>query len=188
MRDSLKITVKYQFMRILLMQAAASGVAFVFGAVAFWYFTNINIAKQLLSCVFMLVNFMFLYSPSRRFADMDNKPYTPLKPSMIKGVLFGCMIAALNVIFAVIFRLLWIKFGTETGITGVLPTAYNAFFFFWSYPYNGIMNLSHGTFTFYTWIAMIIVPIAATTAGYIAGCRKFDLVEKIDSMMYEKDE
>ncbi len=35
MKDSMKITVKYQFVYMLLMQVAASGVAFVFGLVAF---------------------------------------------------------------------------------------------------------------------------------------------------------
>lgn len=46
MKDSMKITVKYQFVYMLLMQVAASGVAFVFGLVAFWYFLSINIAKK----------------------------------------------------------------------------------------------------------------------------------------------
>ena len=38
MKDSMKITVKYQFVYMLLMQVAASGVAFVFGLVAFLVF------------------------------------------------------------------------------------------------------------------------------------------------------
>ena len=46
MKDSMKITVKYQFVYMLLMQVAASGVAFVFGLVAFWYFLSMNIAKE----------------------------------------------------------------------------------------------------------------------------------------------
>ena len=49
MKDSMKITVKYQFVYMLLMQVAASGVAFVFGLVAFWYFLSMNIAKEIIS-------------------------------------------------------------------------------------------------------------------------------------------
>ena len=51
MKDSMKITVKYQFVYMLLMQVAASGVAFVFGLVAFWYFLSINIAKEIISVI-----------------------------------------------------------------------------------------------------------------------------------------
>ncbi|MCC8159961.1 MAG: hypothetical protein LIO53_01345 [Oscillospiraceae bacterium] len=187
MRDSMKITVKYQFAYMLLMQAAASGIAFVFGLVAFWYFTNINIAKQVLSIILILVNFAFLYTASKKFAVFDNKPYTPLKPSKIKGVLFGCTIAAVNLILMAVFRLMWINFGTDTGITGVIPTIINILFYYWSFPYNGLMNLNNGLFTIYSAVVMVLAPIAATTAGYIAGCKKINVTEKLDEFMYEKD-
>lgn len=187
MRDSMKITVRYQFMYMLLMQAAASGVCFVFGLVAFWYFMNISVAKEILSCVFMLVNFAMLYISAKKFALLDNKPYTPLKPSKLKGALFGGFIALVNLIFAGVFRLMWIKFGTDLGITGVIPTIINALFYYWSFPYNGIMNLSNGTFTLYSLAAMVVVPVAAAFIGYIAGSRKFELAEKLDEFMYEKE-
>ena len=86
MKDSMKITVKYQFVYMLLMQVAASGVAFVFGLVAFWYFLSINIAKEIISVIFIGVNFAMLYIPAKNFAIRDNKSYTPLKPSKLKGV------------------------------------------------------------------------------------------------------
>lgn len=188
MREATKVTVKYQFLKIILTQAAASGIAVVFGTVAFWYFTDINILKQILSGIFMFVNFVLLFIQARKFAAMDIKPYTNLKPSVIKGVMLGVSVAAINVIFAFIFRLLWVKYGSETGIAGVFPTIYNAFFYLWSFPYNGIMELNHGNFTFFTWIFMTAVPIAATTAGYITGVKKIDVMEKINSLIYEKED
>lgn len=188
MKDSMKITIKYQFMYMLLMQLAASGIAFVFGMIAFWYFTNINIAKQILSLAFIAVNFAMLYTASKKFALLDNKSYTPLKASKIKGLLFGCFISAVNVLLILVFRLLWAKYGSETGINGILPTIYNAIFFFWTYPYNGIMNLDFGTFTWYSALAMVIMPVLAAFIGYIAGSKKFEFTEKIDEFMYEKEE
>lgn len=187
MRDSMKITVGYQLGYMLLMQLAASGVAFVFGTVAFWYFTNINIAKQILSCILILVNFGMLYIPAKKFALLDGKSYTPLRQVKIKGLMLGCAITVCNLIFAVLFRVLWIYFGTETGITGLLPTLYNAFFYFWTFPYNGLMNLDNGVFTIYSAAIMLIMPPAATFIGYIAGCKKFELAEKLDKFMYEKE-
>ena len=70
---------------MLLMQVAASGVAFVFGLVAFWYFLSMNIAKEIISVIFIGVNFAMLYIPAKNFAIRDNKSYTPLKPSKLKG-------------------------------------------------------------------------------------------------------
>lgn len=170
------------------MQAAASGATLVFGWVAFWYFTNINIIKQILSVIFIIVNFIFLYVTAKKCAVQDFRPYNPTTVSKTKGALFGCAVSALNIIFMIIFRLLWIKFGTEAGIQGALPTAYNVFFYYWSYPYNGIMNLENGIFTIYSAIAMIVVPVAATASGYIAGCKGFDMADKLSGLIYEKDD
>ena len=60
MKDSMKITVKYQLVYMLLMQVAALAV-FVFGLVAFWYFLSMNIAKEIISVIFIGVNFAMLY-------------------------------------------------------------------------------------------------------------------------------
>lgn len=188
MREATKVTVGYQYMRMILTQAAASGIAFVFGAVAFWYFTNINIVKQLISVVFMFVNFAFLYTASKKFAVMDGRNYTILKVNKIKGALFGAVISGINLVLMIVFQLLWMRFGTETGITGIFPTAFNAFFYLWSYPYNGIMNLENGVFTIYSGILMIILPILATLSGYIAGTRNINITDKLDSFVYEKEE
>ena len=187
MKDSMKITVKYQFLYMLLMQAAASGVTLVFGLVAFWYFLSISVAKEILSVILMGVNFAMLYIPAKKFAQLDNKPYTPLKPNKIKGVLFGCFIALVTLALTLVFKLMWIYFSTEIGISGVVPTAVNALFYYWSFPFNGILGLNNGRFMWYVIPIMAALPIAATTAGYIAGCKNFEIAEKLDEFMYEKE-
>lgn len=188
MRDSMKITVKYQFGYMLLMQLAASGVTFVFGMVAFWYFLNMNIAKEILSVIFIAVNFAMLYIPAKKFAIRDNKSYTTLKNSKMKGVLFGCFISLATAILMGLFVFVWSRYSDELGIHGVMPTVVNVLFYFWSFPYNGIMGLSEGAFTIYSGIIMLVVPILATTAGYIGGSNKIELVEKFEEFMYEKDD
>ena len=169
MKDSMKITVKYQFVYMLLMQVAASGVAFVFGLVAFWYFLSINIAKEIISVIFIGVNFAMLYIPAKNFAIRDNKSYTPLKPSKLKGAMFGVLISVVTAILMVLFAFVWAKFSDEIGIHGVVPTIINVIFYYWSF-------------------LMLIVPILATYCGYIAGSKKFEFVEKIEEFMYEKEE
>lgn len=48
------------------------------------------------------------------------------------------------------------------------------------------MGLANGTYTIYSGILMLVVPILATYCGYIAGSKKFEFVEKIEEFMYEK--
>lgn len=187
MKDSMKITVRYQFLHMLLMQAAASGIAIIFGLVAFWYFLNMRVAKEILSLVFIAVNFAILYVAAKKFAKLDNKPYTPLKPNKTKGVLLGCFIAMVTLALTGAFKLVWSGFSNEIGVVGIVPTIVNILFYYWSFPFNGILGLSKGSFMLYAIPIMVALPIAATTFGYIAGCRNFDISEKIDELMYEKE-
>ncbi|MCC8169908.1 MAG: hypothetical protein LIO59_06050 [Oscillospiraceae bacterium] len=187
MRDSMKITIRYQYISMLLMQLAASGAIFVFGMVAFWYFLSQPVWKEILSVVFIAVNFGRLYVRAKRFAVLDNKPYTPLKPSKIKGVLFGVVISAVTLILFLLFEYVWTAFRVDDGIVGVFPTVVNVVFYFWSFPYNGIMGLSHGMMTWYSAALMLAVPIAACTLGYIAGCKNIEVIEKLEEYMYEKE-
>lgn len=183
----MKITVKYQFVTMLLMHLAAAGVAFVFGTVAFWYFLTKPVWKELLSAVFIAVYFGMLYIRAKRFALLDNKPYTPLRPSKLKGLLMGLAVSAATAVMILLFKLVWTFFSADGGVVGVIPTAVNVIFYFWSFPFNGIMNLSEGAFTWYSAVLMLAVPAAACALGYIAGCRKLELVEKLEDFMYEKE-
>lgn len=187
MRDSMKITVKYQFVNMLLMHLAAAGVTFVFGMVAFWYFLSRPVWKEILSVVFMAVYFIMLYIRSKKFAVLDNKSYTPLKPSTAKGFLFGVLISAVTIVLLVLFEFMWSAFCVDGGLVGVIPTAVNVIFYFWSFPYNGIMGLSCGLMTWYSIALMLILPVAACGMGYIAGSKNIEVMEKLEEYMYEKE-
>lgn len=183
----MKITVKYQLVMMLLMHLAAAGVAFVFGMVAFWYFLTQPVWKELLSVIFMAVYFAMLYLRAKKFAVLDNKPYTPLKPNKIKGVLFGAAVAAVTFILFALFSFVWKHYSADGGVVGVIPTAVNVIFYFWSFPFNGIMNLSEGMMTWYSVALMLILPIAASALGYLAGCKNIEIMEKLEEYMYEKE-
>ncbi len=187
MRDSMKITVRYQFGMMLLQHLAAVGVTFVFGMVAFWYFMSRPVWKEIFSVLFMAVYFIMLYTKAKTFADRDCKPYTPLKPSLLKGFLFGAAIAAAMLVCFAVFELDWHLFSRGDSVIGVIPTAINAAFYFISFPYNGLMNLQCGAMTWYSVILMVIVPIAASGMGYYAGMKNIQVLEKFENFMYEKE-
>lgn len=189
MRDSMKMTVRYQFGYILLTQLISAGIVFLFGAFIFYYFMTINVAKQILSLCLIGVEFMMVYVAAKKLAARDIKPVTPLKYSKLKGVMFGVQIAVLNIALVLILKLIWHNFSDDNGLVGAAPIAYNALFYFWSFACNGLMtNQIYGELGYIAIAAMVVFPIAATTLGYIAGGRNFNLSEHFDKFIYEKDE
>lgn len=196
MRDSMKMTVKYQFGYMLLQKLIAVGIVFLFGAFIFYYFMTINIAKQILSLLLITVEFAILYVASKKLANRDSKPVTPLKPSKVKGVLFGAMIAVINMVLMLMYMIVWSNFAADAVVEdqtvrvldGIIPICCNAIYYVWSFAYQGFINdYTSGNIGIIAMLLMIIVPIAATTLGYIAGLKKFELAEHLDKFIYEKD-
>ena len=181
-------------MYVILTYFAAAAVAALFGMFIFYQFTDMNIAKQLLSIGLMGVEAAMLYITSKKFANRDIKDYTPLKESKVKGALFGVAVAALNIILIAAHEIVWAACSVplEEGgraLSGAGAVAYNFIFNIISFAYNGFMtDPQHGYIGILTIALMVIVPIAATTFGYIAGCKKFELAENLDKLIYEKDD
>lgn len=188
MKDSMKTTVFYQCMYMLFMQLVASGIAFLFGIVVFWYFLSLPIAREIVGVAFITLNFVMLYISAKKFANRDCKTYTPLNKNLFKGVMFGVIIAVINILLLALFRLVWTKYAVDGNLYGAMPTVANALVYLWTFPYNGIMYMTCGHVSIVSEVAVVIVPIAATTLGYIAGCKNFELAEKLDEFIYEKEE
>ena len=194
MKDSMKITVGYQFMYILLTYLASAAIAAMFGMFIFYQFTDKNIAKQILSVGLIAVEAAMLYVTAKKFASRDIKDYTPLKESKIKGVLFGVSVAAFDIILVIAHKAVWAAFSIplEEGgraLSSAGAVAYNFIFNILTFAYNGFMtDPQHGYIGLVTVALMIIVPVAATTFGYIAGCKRFELAENLDKLIYEKDD
>jgi hypothetical protein len=188
MKDSMKMSVGYQFSYILMIQLAASAVAYLFGIVAFAYFLILNVARQIVAVAFMTMNFVMLYIYSKKFALLDNKPYTKLKPSLFKGVLFGVQISVINVLLLLALTVTWNVWANAEGALYVVRAVITFLITFLTFPYSGILNIQDGSFSIIGAVLTVIVPVAATVAGYIAGSKKFEISEKFDSFIYEKDD
>lgn len=187
MRDSMKITVPYQFVHILLAHLGAVSVAFVFQTVAFWYFIGTKGCKEVLAIVFSAIYAGMIYHSSRKLSLLDHKSYTPLKPSVLKGTMFGVNVAVITLVLFVLWKLAWINSADETGLVGV-GLVINFIFSFWTFPYYGILGASNGEITIIGGAVMLIVPILASTAGYLAGKYKLDLLDVIERFSYEKED
>lgn len=187
MRDSMKITIPYQFGYVLLTHLGAAGIAFVFQMVAFWYFIGRSGFKEVIGILFTAIYAGMIYHSVRKLSLLDYKHYTPLKPSVSKGVMLGVSIAVVTIVLFILWRMAWANSADETGLTGI-GIAVNVLFTFWTFPYYGLLGASNGMITPIGAILMILVPIAASTAGYLAGKYKVDLLDKIERFSYEKEE
>ncbi len=182
MKNSLEITRGYQFGYMILQHIKAVLICVAFEACAFWSFLDGAVSKLIVAAVFTLVYAMMLYSGAKKLSVFDNKPYTPLEPSLKYGFLWGAVIALTMVAFIILFKFNW----TCVDNTAVLITI-NIFCYLWTGPYFGFYG-APGELSVYAMILMIVIPMLMTTLGYYAGIKKFDILEKLDSLTFEKDE
>ncbi len=179
MKNSVEITRKYQFGYMILAHIKAILICGVFEAVAFYQFVlGYDVTSQIFAGIFTVVYGFTIYSYARKLSLFDNKSYTPLKPSVKYGFLWGALIALSVALFIVLYLTTFGK-----GIFGVVMTIIS---YIWLAPYCGFINI--GSISVWYILIMLIVPILASTLGYIAGNKKFDIVEKIDSLTFEKDD
>lgn len=186
MRDSMKITVPYQIWITILTHIEAAGIAFVFQTVAFWYFIGRNGFKEILGIVFTVIYAGFMYHIVRKLAIRDYKSYTPLKPSVTKGVMLGVIVSLITAILHIIWKLLWIYSSSNGSLIGMPATIYNFVFNLWTFPFYGLMGASEGHITVLGQILMYAVPVVSAAAGYLSAKYNIDLADMFQRSVYEK--
>lgn len=189
MRNSIEITRKYQFAYMLLRHIIALLVCALFECCIFFWALNMNIMRYVASGIFVLVYGGMLYSNARKLALLDGKPYTPLKPepkwSWLWGIMISAtMLAAIGICYA---NKAWLI--SDSSTTTLVSIALNVIVFIWTVPYYGFLTAS-GTLMPSVPVAavMLIVPMLACVIGYRAGMKKFDILEKLDALTFEKEE
>ena len=189
MRNSVDITRGYQFGRMLLNHVMAVIVAFVIQTVACWYYLDKHVIKYIVSIIFVALYAFMIYSGAHRLATFDAKPYTPLKANIKWGVLWGAFIAVTIIAAAAIYWGNRALFTTADGqsLNNWGSVLVNLIMTIWISPYMGFLFSN----TSAIWIiaaAASVVSIAASTFGYAAGMKNFDVIAKLDSMTLEKNE
>lgn len=185
MRNSMEQNTAYQTANMILTHFLAVLTAFLFGTIAFWWFLGEPVWKEIFSVIFVGVYSAMLYFRAKKFGNLDAKPYTPMKPRMYKGFLFGVFIALTVVLVYVCMRLVW----TYQESNMLMMLGGNFLFTFWTFPYYGILGLNHGYIMEYAFVIMLILPVAVCGTGYIMGCKNKNLISSdFTKLMYEKQE
>ncbi|MBR5271651.1 MAG: hypothetical protein IKV64_05660 [Clostridia bacterium] len=186
MRETTKMTIPYQFKYILLQHLSGCAIAFVLMMVFSWAFDKSPL-KEILSALFIIIYAFMLYHGANELAVADNKSYSRLKPNVFKSFLWGVAICAITFILFTLYTLVWKYLGTDGGINFIVTVLTNFVFSIWTYPYVGIIGASKGYVMMYSFPFWVIVPIASTMVGYIAGCRGFLLGEHIQKLVYRQE-
>lgn len=189
MKNSMDITRGYQFRRMVFNHIIAVIVVFVVQTVACWYYLDKEIMKYVVSVIFIVIYAYMVYSGAHKLASMEVKSYTPLKPELKWGVLWGILIAGTMLAAAAVYILNRQLFSTADGqsLNNWGSVLVNIAATIWMAPYMGFLFNS----SINVWIIATaggIVSIAASTLGYYAGMKRFDLLAKLDSMTVEKDD
>ncbi|HIU56277.1 MAG TPA: hypothetical protein IAA61_00525 [Candidatus Ornithomonoglobus merdipullorum] len=187
MRNSVEITRKYQIGNMIVQHLFAAFVSIVFELVACWYFLDKPVARYIVAAVFTVVYAGMLYSRAHKLASFDKKSYTPLQPELKWGFIWGLCISATMAFAIIVFRLNWMLFSDGTSMNNVFSSFINILFYIWTAPYFGFISDTGGVIPVFAMILMVLVPIAASALGYVAGVNDFDILAKLDSMTVEKD-
>lgn len=187
MRNSMEITRAYQFGKMILCHFTSVLICIVFEAVACWRFLAEPVWQYVIAGIFTLVYAILIYNMAHKLAGFDRKSYTPLKPSLKWGFLWGVAISATVAVAIILFKLNWHIFAVDMTINNVFSIIYNLIFYVWTAPYYGfIISQSGSNIQSFVIILMLVVPIVASTLGYLAGMNNFELIVKLDSMTVEK--
>ena len=178
MRNSMKITRGYQIFSIFKRMLLGSFVCAIIQLVTVIGAYENNILRNIAGVIFVLVYFGMLLSEASVLGKFDNKPYTPLSYSYKWPLLWGGLLALVNIIAILIFKLNW-AFGDPNPIINII-------FFVFQSPYFAFLIMKTGYYPFVMVCVSTLLPVVACIVGYIMGKNEFLISNKIHSFMFEK--
>lgn len=158
----------------------------VFGFGMMWWILDKPILEIIFSVFAALLYFSAIYSRARDCASRDRKPYSEASPYLLKGAVLSLGIVILNLILWLCYEMAWKYLTIDGSLATYSGVFYNVIYIFNTFMYTGFINLDKGSMAWYGHIIIYAVPIAAASAGYIAGLHDFLLTEKLTPFIYEK--
>lgn len=188
MRESIKITRKYQFGYMLLQHVTTVFFILLIELLIFGPLFTMNIVKYIMAIIMIFCYSASMYTSSNTLASKDMKPYTPLNANIKFGLGWGLAISATIAVAYILYRINWAVFTVDGSMTGIAPVLYNVFYMFWTSPYYGLWSSEVGIIPYYVVAIMLIVPPVMTTLGYYTAMKKIYLADKLIAFMQEKED
>jgi|GEM_PF-6374499 len=145
---------------------------------------NNALGLMLLSVLASAFYMGFVYRNAWNVAKLDIKPYSVNKSYVWKGLVLVLPIFAINLILAILWMITnptmielrdMTAFATVQALKG------------WNFNAYGFMNMQAGGMGAFYWVAIFTFCPIASTVGYIAGMKKYSVVDKLlYPMVYKK--
>lgn len=187
MRNSVDITRGYQIMYMLGRTLFASFLCILIEILVLINFLDVEVLRTIAGIGMIIVYGIILYVGASNLGKFDAKPYTPLKPQMIRPVIWGGVIALVSVALFVIYKMNWGTLLQGDGLPSVLSLVINGVFYFWNAPYLAFfIGNSDGYISPVIISVMLAYPFVICFLGYLAGSKGFSVIDKFTGFMFEK--
>ncbi len=187
MKNSMDITRGYQIGYVLLRALFGSFVCMMLEFAMFMSFFHIPVLKYIMGGIVVLIYACFLYTASATLGKFDAKEYTPLKVQYYRPLIWGAIIAGINILMVVVYMLNWSMMPQNAEVPSVISIIINAVFYFWNSPYFAFIVRNVGeNLPLYVILMSVFVPPVACFLGYYAGSRKIFVSDKLNDFMFEK--
>lgn len=189
MRNSINITRKYQTWYMIGKTAIAVFACILLIFVVFLNFFGSDILRIVAGCIVMLVYCGVIYSAAATLGKLDAKPYTPLDVQLWRPLVWSGIIAGINILFLIIYKINWAMMPESAELPTVVSIVINALFYLWNAPFMAFIYGNQGGYISpAVIILMITLPIAFATTGYYAGSKNIYIIDKIRGFMFEKSD
>ena len=189
MKNSVDITRGYQTFYMLRRAIFAVFVCIIVQVVVFINFLDEKVLRTIVGCIMVLVYAAVLYTGASTLGKFDAKPYTPLKIQLWRPLIWGGIIAAINIVFFVMYKINWALMPQGEELPTLISVIINGIFYVWNSPFIAfIMGNTNGYIPTVIVVLMAIMPVIACLAGYFAGSKNLFVLEKANDFMFEKND
>ena len=139
-----------------------------------------------MSGILTLIYFSEIYQKAWACAERDNKSYTETTPYLFKGTVLSIGILVYYLIIWLLYIFTWNALTIDGSIATWTGLIYNVIYVLSTIMYTGFSTPASGNVAWFVQLLIYIVPVIASTLGYIAGEKGFMLTEKLIPFIYEK--
>lgn len=130
--------------------------------------------------------FLTIYAYSASAHRDDKREVSPLTPHPLKGLRLPAFLTIVNVIVILLYKLAWSHGSDGQSMTEIWSLILNIVSLLWVSPYQPIMGMAYGHIELHGYLIVFVTPFIASTLGYLADYKGFDLSAKIHGIAYEK--
>ena len=182
MKNSVDFTRGHQFGYMLLRHLISVLLCFIIQFVFLIKLFEHNTIRIILGCLFSLIYGSAIYTGASKMGLNDAKSYTKMTVKPSYSMLWGISIAVINILAFLVCNSLGAWDLTYSIVSQIVR--------FLSYilfsPYLTLF-INASAMPLYVIVMMVVIPILFSYLGYIAGSKRFSILEKIQSLTFEKD-